>query len=107
MPAHLPKRSSTVLTEAQAKGEVAHFLWIISQLRIAAEQAAIPNPGVIILDFDTALKNALDSVFPATQEQLCTWQKNVVLHIKKNWEDLLMALKLRMTSQRKILAAAP
>ena len=55
-----------------AKEDEGAFLWIISQLRVAAEQAAIPDPGVIITDFDTALKNALDPVFPATQQQLCT-----------------------------------
>ncbi|KAM4058252.1 MULE transposase [Hirsutella rhossiliensis] len=53
-----------------AKEDEGAFQWILSQLREAGRQADIPDPGVVITDFDTALKNALDSIFPSTQQQV-------------------------------------
>ncbi|XP_044720126.1 MULE transposase domain-containing protein [Hirsutella rhossiliensis] len=66
-----------------AKEDEGAFQWILSQLREAGRQADIPDPGVVITDFDTALKNALDSIFPSTQQQVCVW------HMMKNISGLL------------------
>ncbi|KAM4067795.1 MULE transposase [Hirsutella rhossiliensis] len=58
---------------------------------VAFGLAAKEDEGVIITDFDEALKNALNAIFPQSQQQLCTWHimKNVVLHIKKKWVGTL------------------
>ncbi|KAM4055584.1 MULE transposase [Hirsutella rhossiliensis] len=75
-----------------AKEDEGAFQWILSQLREAGQQADIPDPGVVITDFDTALKNALDSVFPLTQQQLFNmphnWQICGPLSTQLTW-DLL------------------
>ncbi|KAM4062475.1 MULE transposase [Hirsutella rhossiliensis] len=65
--------------------------------------ADIPDPGVVITDFDTALKNALDSIFPSTQQQ------NVILHIKKKWEGSLDGTEIggdRPEQETRLAAAA-
>ncbi|XP_044717907.1 MULE transposase domain-containing protein [Hirsutella rhossiliensis] len=94
-----------------AKEDEGAFQWILSQLREAGQQADIPDPGVVITDFDTALKNALDSVFPLTQQQLCVWHmiKNVVLHIKKKWHGSLDGTEIggdRPEEETRLAAAA-
>ncbi|KAM4057719.1 MULE transposase [Hirsutella rhossiliensis] len=80
-------------------------------LREAGRQADIPDPGVVITDFDTALKNALDSIFPSTQQQVCVWHmmKNVILHIKKKWEGSLDGTEIggdRPEQETRLAAAA-
>ena len=44
-------------------------------------------PQVLITDFETALKNALETVFPSVSQQICLWhvQKNAVHNVKKKW----------------------
>ncbi|KAM4067322.1 MULE transposase [Hirsutella rhossiliensis] len=94
-----------------AKEDEGAFQWILSQLREAGRQADIPDPGVVITDFDTALKNALDSIFPSTQQQVCVWHmmKNVILHIKKKWEGSLDGTEIggdRPEQETRLAAAA-
>ncbi|KAM4055616.1 MULE transposase [Hirsutella rhossiliensis] len=80
-------KSYSVAFGIAAKEDEGAFNWILSQLYDTGRRASIPPPGVIITDFDMALKNALSSVFPYSQQQLCVWHmmKNVILHIKKKW----------------------
>lgn len=46
------------------------------------------EPHVVITDFEKALKNALENVWPDTQQQICLWHinKNVVFEVKKRWK---------------------
>ncbi|XP_044720065.1 MULE transposase domain-containing protein [Hirsutella rhossiliensis] len=69
-----------------AKEDEGAFQWILSQLREAGRQADIPDPGVVITDFDTALKNALDSIFPSTQQQ--------VFNMPHNWQISALSNKM-------------
>ena len=67
------------------------FAWALGQYKNILQENNIPDPEVILSDFDTAFKNAADVVFPDVQQQLCLWHnlKNVVLHIKKKWNGTL------------------
>jgi hypothetical protein len=72
------------------------FTWALEQYRSILRENNIPDPEVILSDFDTAFKNAADVVSPDVQQQLCLWHilKNVVLHIKKKWKGTLGDLKI-------------
>lgn len=58
-------------------------------MRRLAQDEGIPDPYVIISEYDRAFKNAATSVFPedAEKQQICRWHvmKNVVHNIKKKW----------------------
>lgn len=45
---------------------------MLQQLKDAAAKAGIPNPHVIITDFNQALKNALTIIFNLSQQQIYT-----------------------------------
>ncbi|KDN72098.1 putative MULE transposase domain-containing protein, partial [Colletotrichum sublineola] len=64
------------------------YRWVLLQLRELLQSNNVPDPGVIITDFDAGLKRATEEVFPNTKQQLCVWHmlKNVVLNAKKKWE---------------------
>ena len=64
------------------------FRWVVQQQRALAEKHGIAPPGTVITDYCAALKNALDVIFPETQQMICTWHvtKNVRCYVKENWE---------------------
>ncbi|KDN68180.1 putative MULE transposase domain-containing protein [Colletotrichum sublineola] len=64
------------------------YRWVLLQLRQLLQDSNIPDPGVIITDFDAGLKRAAGEVFANTEQQLCVWHmmKNVGLNAKKKWE---------------------
>lgn len=69
----------------------AAFTWLATHLKLAADEARISMPDVIITDYDLPLKNALREAFPAVQQQPCLWHimKNVILNIKRKWNGSL------------------
>ena len=71
----------------------ANFAWALRNLRALAVEESIPDPYVIMSDYDKAFKNAASSVFPedVTKQQICRWHviKNVVHNIKKKWNGQL------------------
>ncbi|KAM4062424.1 MULE transposase [Hirsutella rhossiliensis] len=89
-------KSYSVAFGIASKEDEGAFNWILSHLYDTGRRASIPAPGVVITGFDKALKNALSSVFPFTQQQLCVWHmmKNVILHIKKKWVGSLEDTRL-------------
>ena len=56
-----------------------------------AASESIPDPLVLISDYDCAFKRAGQSVYPYTQQQICLWHvmKNVVYNVKKKWNGPL------------------
>ena len=70
----------------------ANFEWALANLQELAQQKAIPNPYVLMSDYDRAFKKAASAVFPDdVKQQICRWHvmKNVVYHIKKKWDGPL------------------
>ena len=67
------------------------YQWVLTRLQRIMDEHQIPLPMVIIGDYDTALRNALETVFPRVPTQLCLWHvmKNVVYNIGKKWEGTL------------------
>ena len=65
----------------------AAFQWPLEVLRELAEQRGIPHPQIILSDMCLAFKNAAESVFPQSQQQLCIWHtsKNVLHYIRTHW----------------------
>jgi hypothetical protein len=64
------------------------FLWLCERLEELRQDLHVPAPTVFITDKEMALKNALMTVFPSGQQQLC------VHHIKAN-------IRARIRSKRK------
>lgn len=64
------------------------FMWLAHQLLTCQIHHGIQRPGVVITDFERALKNALKCQFPETHQQICVFHvnKNVVLNIKRKWK---------------------
>ncbi|KAJ3453831.1 hypothetical protein MRS44_018463 [Fusarium solani] len=63
------------------------YLWLCRQLDACRRDLHLPAPSVIITDKEKALKNALNQVFPTTQQQLCVWHinANVRAKIRSRW----------------------
>jgi hypothetical protein len=63
------------------------YTWAIERLDDLRREIQAPEPHVIITDFEKALKNALESVWEGSQQQICLWHinKNVVHEVKKRW----------------------
>jgi len=74
----------------------ASYTWVLDQYRELIREYSIPDPFVIITDFDQGLKNAAKNCFPNTQQQICVWHimKNVVHNIKKKWNGPLEGTRL-------------
>lgn len=64
------------------------FLWLCQQLEDLRQDLHVPAPTVMITDKETALKNALKSVFPSAQQQLCVYHinANVRARIRSRWK---------------------
>ena len=56
--------------------------WLCNQLDSFRQQLEIPMPDVVVTDKESALKNALERVFPDTQQQLCLYHINANIHAK-------------------------
>jgi hypothetical protein len=67
------------------------FSWVLGQLKDIATAEGIPDPLVIISDFDKAFKRAARSVYGSSQHQICLWHvmKNVAFNVKKKWNGPL------------------
>ncbi|KAM4067889.1 MULE transposase [Hirsutella rhossiliensis] len=102
-------KSYSVAFGIASKEDEGAFNWILSHLYDTGRRASIPAPGVVITDFDKALKNALSSVSPFTQQQLCVWHmmKNVILHIKKKWVGSLEASSRQLPPYNLLSMACP
>ncbi|KAJ6437015.1 mutator-like element [Purpureocillium lavendulum] len=63
------------------------FQFLSESIRQLAEQHLVRQPGVIITDFDDAMKAALNDQFPEAQQQLCIHHiiSNVLLKAKQKW----------------------
>lgn len=64
------------------------FGWLAQQLLACQLHYGIESSGVVITDFDKALKNALKDHLPDAHQQICVFHinKNVVLNIKRKWK---------------------
>jgi MULE transposase domain len=67
------------------------FSWVLGQLKDLAAADGIPDPLVIISDFDKAFKRAARSEYGSSQHQICLWHvmKNVAYNVKKKWNGPL------------------
>jgi hypothetical protein len=67
------------------------FSWVLGQLKDLATAEGIPDPLVIISDFDKAFKRAGRLVYRSSQQQICLWHvmKNVAFNVKKKWHGPL------------------
>ena len=65
------------------------FEWLARRLNEFRLSLAIASPSVLITDKDMALKNALASVFPSSQQQLCIFHINAHIksRIKSQWRQ--------------------
>lgn len=65
------------------------YLWLCQQLDTCRRELHLPTPSVVITDKEKALKNALNQVFPAAQQQLCVWHinANVKAKIRSRWNS--------------------
>lgn len=71
------------------------FTWALSHLKewfeLISEHLGVPKdefyPHVIITDYAAAARVGIESIFPNTQKQLCTWHiaKNVLKATKERW----------------------
>jgi hypothetical protein len=75
------------------------FSWVLGQLKGLATAEGIPDPLVIISDFDKAFKRAARSVYSSSQHQICLWHvmKNVAYNVKKKWNGPLEGSMLAET----------
>jgi hypothetical protein len=63
------------------------YKWCLTQLRELFSPDRVP--GVMVMDRELALLNAVNEVFPWCHRQLCTWhiEKNVLVHAAKSFDD--------------------
>lgn len=63
------------------------FQFLSESIRQLAEQHSIRQPDVIVTDFDSQMKAALNDQFPDVQQQLCIhhMNSNVLLKSKQKW----------------------
>jgi hypothetical protein len=63
------------------------FQWLLQQLETFRISLDLPIPSIVITDQDNALKNALLSLWPQTQQQLCVYHinANVKAHAYAKW----------------------
>ena len=65
------------------------FDWLMDQVNVLRQEIGVAPPLVTITDFDTAMRNAIARVYPDAKSQICIFHvnKNVVLHIKRKWDN--------------------
>ena len=65
------------------------FQWLCESLDAIRAKIGAPEPSVVITDKEAALKNALLSVFPSSQQQLCIYHinSNIRARIWSRWKD--------------------
>ncbi|KAK1246767.1 hypothetical protein MKX08_000569 [Trichoderma sp. CBMAI-0020] len=65
------------------------FLWLSQRLEEVRQELHVPTPTIIITDKEMALKNALETVFPGTQQQLCVYHVNANVRgkIQARWKN--------------------
>lgn len=65
------------------------FLWLSQRLKEVHQEIHMPAPTIIIIDKEMALKNALETVFPSAQQQLCIYyiNANVRGKIQARWKN--------------------
>ena len=63
------------------------FEFLSEAVRKLTERHGIPLPDVVITDYDQQMKEALDSQYPDSQQQLCIHHinANVLLNAKRKW----------------------
>ena len=61
------------------------YLWALKELKIVMQGKDIINLGVVVMDWELALMNALEIVFPKIVNLLCEWHilKAVLTYIKR------------------------
>jgi len=64
------------------------FDWLMDQVNKRRIEIEAKPPGIVITDYDQAMKNAIARVYPEAKQQICIFHvnKNVVLHIKRKWD---------------------
>jgi len=68
------------------------FEWVLNVMKELLTAEKIPEPRVIISDYDKAFKKACRKIFNnGTQHQICLWHvmKNVSFNTKKKWDGPL------------------
>src|SRR5215470_16752397 len=60
------------------------FNWLCRRLDDIRDEQEIPPPEVVITDKEIALKNALQTTFPGTQQQQCVYHINANVRGKIN-----------------------
>ncbi|KAK4077247.1 hypothetical protein Purlil1_12430 [Purpureocillium lilacinum] len=65
------------------------FQFLAEGAKEITDRHGIPPPDVVITDYDQAMKDALDSQYPDSQQQLCIHHinANVLLNAKRKWKD--------------------
>ncbi|KAI1005343.1 hypothetical protein K3495_g2866 [Podosphaera aphanis] len=67
------------------------YQWVFTRLQMIMNEHQMLLTMVIITDYDMALRNALEAVFPRVPTQLCLWHvmKNVANSFGMKWEGTL------------------
>ncbi|KJZ70944.1 hypothetical protein HIM_09648 [Hirsutella minnesotensis 3608] len=66
------------------------FQFLTGAVKELSDRHGIPLPDVVITDYDQAMKEALDSQYPDSQQQLCIHHinANVLLNAKRKWKNV-------------------
>ncbi|KJZ70946.1 hypothetical protein HIM_09650 [Hirsutella minnesotensis 3608] len=66
------------------------FQFLTEAVKELSDRHGIPLPDVVITDYDKAMKEALDSQYPDSQQQLCIHHinANVLLNAKRKWKNV-------------------
>src|SRR5262249_11499702 len=62
--------------------------WAVEKLEEIHQSHNIQRPFVVVTDMERALKNALGSIWPDVQQQICLWHicQHVALEAKRRWK---------------------
>ena len=79
------------------------FQQLCTQLDLFRCQLDIPVPNVVITDMEKALKNAIETIWPQTQQQICLFHINQKVHarIRSQFEDPPEAIVTEQNTKEK------
>lgn len=58
------------------------YQWLCEQMDSLCREISAPSPAVVIADKESALRNALNRIFPSTQQQLWVYHINANIRSK-------------------------
>ena len=63
------------------------YQWLLERLNDIRVAIGAAEPGVVITDFEKALKSSISIISPKVQQHICVWHinKNICYEVKKRW----------------------